>query len=575
MFFFRRRKIREIAPEDIFLDSSNLPGHNEKQFEGRVERPVSNFAILCVGACFAFIAFVFGAQAFNLQILKGDVYADTSRKNRLDRSVIFATRGVIVDRNGIELAWNEAQTLAQSAAAGTAAAVATSSKFALRRYSDMPGLAHILGFVRYPKSDATGAWWREEYTGISGAELAFDDILQGKNGSTMIESDAVGKVERTNIVSPPRNGGEIALSIDAEIQSQLHKALSSHAARNKFQGGAGVIMDVRTGEILAIVSFPEYDIEAFADGKSDVIREAHTDSRTPLLNRAVSGLYTPGSIIKPIFAIAALSEGIISSDKKILSTGAITIPNPYDPSKPSVYRDWTVHGWVDMREAIAVSSDEYFYTIGGGHGGQRGLGIRKLDEYARIFGLGAPTGIPLLGEASGIIPTPEWKESVFGKDDPWRLGNTYHTAIGQYGFQITPLQAVRYTATIANGGNLLTPQLLASSTPQAVKLDVPDEYLKVVRDGMRMAVTSNRRDATVKALNLRSIQIAGKTGTAQTGARNQSMNSWSVGFWPADDPKYAYAAVLEKAPAGTLSGASPALVPFFQWLAVNKPQYVK
>src|SRR3989344_3146328 len=141
-----------------------------------------------------------------------------------------------------------------------------------------------------------------------------------------------------------------------------------------------------------------------------------------------------------------------------------------------------------MREAIAVSSDEYFYTIGGGYESQKGLGIAKLDEYARIFGLGTPSGIALLGEASGVIPTPEWKEAVFGPDDPWRIGNTYHTAIGQFGFQLTPLQAVRFTAAIANGGKLLVPQVVASSSPVYKNVRVSDIHLSVVRDGMRLAV---------------------------------------------------------------------------------------
>ncbi|MCR4281272.1 MAG: penicillin-binding transpeptidase domain-containing protein, partial [Candidatus Kaiserbacteria bacterium] len=298
------------------------------------------------------------------------------------------------------------------------------------------------------------------------------------------------------------------------------------------------------------------------------------DPRTPMLNRAVAGAYTPGSIVKPIFASAALNEGIISPDKQILSTGAISIPNPYDKSNPSIFRDWAVHGLVDMRMALAVSSDEYFYTIGGGYGEQQGLGINRLDEYARRFGLGTSTGIAILGEVSGVIPTPEWKAKIFGPDDPWRIGNTYHTAIGQYGFQLTPLQAVRFVSAIANGGRLMKPQLIASSTPEYSDVGIPDSYLQIVREGMRLAVTSGRKDATVKYLNISGIRMAGKTGTAQLGARNESMNAWFIGFWPAENPRFAVATVLENAPAGTLSGAGPAMLPFFQWLIANKPEYV-
>lgn len=558
MWRSRRRKIREIAPDEIFLDSSNLPRHNEKQFEGRVERPVAGKALAGVGVIFALILVVFSARAYYLQIAHGADYAEISRNNRLDRTIVFAARGLIYDVTDRELAWN----------------TASSTGYSLRRYSRLPGLAHLLGFVRYPKADANGKWWREDYAGISGAELAFDQVLRGKNGSMMLETDALGNVERELIIAPPQNGSDIRLTVDAEVQSELYSALKKHAADKGFQGGASVIMDVGTGDILALVSFPEYDNQGFTDGKTGAIKEAFSDKRTPLLNRAVAGLYTPGSIVKPIFAAAALNEGIISPEKKILSTGAITLPNPYDPEKPSVFRDWAVHGLVDMREALAVSSDEYFYTIGGGFGSQPGLGINRLDEYARKFGIGTTTGIALLGEAAGVIPTPAWKKELFGPDDPWRIGDTYHTAIGQYGFQLTPIQAVRFIGAVANGGKLMKPQVVASSTPEHISAGVPDHYLQVVREGMRLAVTSARKDATVKALNIGGINIAAKTGTAEIGMRNESMNSWSVGFWPAEDPRFAYATVLEKAPAGTLSGAAPAMLPFFQWLIANKPEYV-
>ena len=332
-------------------------------------------------------------------------------------------------------------------------------------------------------------------------------------------------------------------------------------------------MDVETGEVIALTSFPEYDHIAFTDGDTKVVTAASTDKHTPLLNRAVAGLYAPGSIVKPIFAVAALNEKIISPEKQINSVGQISIPNAYDPSKPTIFRDWTVHGWVDMRTAIAVSSDEYFYTIGGGYGGQKGLGIDLIDKYAKIFGLAATTGIRIWGEQDGNIPTPEWKQRNF-PDDPWRIGNTYHTSIGQYGFQVTPIQAVRLTAAIANGGKLLTPQILASSTPEYTQIDIPDEYLQIAREGMRMAVTSPRDDATVKSLWLAGIDISAKTGTAQIGNRNQWMNSWSIGYWPSSKPKYAYAVVLEQAPAGTMSGASPAMQPFFRWLIETHPEYV-
>jgi penicillin-binding protein 2 len=233
-----------------------------------------------------------------------------------------------------------------------------------------------------------------------------------------------------------------------------------------------------------------------------------------------------------------------------------------------------VHGWIDMRTAIAVSSDEYFYTIGGGYGGQAGLGIAKIDEYSQRFGLGTTTGIDLQGEKAGVIPSPAWKAIAFPNDPEWQLGDTYHSAIGQYGFLITPIQAVRYAAAIANGGKLFVPHLIASTTPSFTTVGIPDADLEVVREGMRLAVTSTRSDATVPQLNIPGIDIAAKTGTAQIGTHNQYVNSWSIGFWPATDPKYAYAVVLEQGPSTETAGVAVGMAPFFQWLIANHPEYV-
>ena len=564
---FRTRRTHEIAPEDIFIDSSNLPEHNTRQFEGRVEHPVSRRAIFGVGMVFIVIAFVFSFRAFNLQIAHGASYEDISVNNTLEKNLVFADRGIIYDRNGTELAWN---TPAPDAASSTA----TTTSYALRQYTSLPGFSLLLGFVTYPKADSSGAWWREDYAGVSGIELTYNSLLEGTNGSSMVQRTAHGKVEQTNIVSPPVNGQNMTLALDANLQAELYKVLTSGASVDGFQGGAGVIMDIRTGEIISITSFPQYDDNAFQTGNASAIAAAANSPYSPLLDRAVSGLYAPGSIVKTIFAAGALDEGIISPQKEIVSTGAITIPNPYDPSNPSVFHDWTVHGPIDMETAIAVSSDEYFYTIGGGYGGQQGLGVSGLDKYAAEFGLGSTTGIALAGEASGVVPSPAWKASVFDGQS-WLLGDTYHTAIGQFGFQITPIQAVRFVAAIANGGKLMTPQLLASSTPEFTQIPISDSDLAIVRAGMRLAVTSDRKDAIDNILNIPGIELAVKTGTAQIGTHNQWVNSWVIGYWPASDPKYAFAIVLEKGPSTETHNAEASMIPFFQWLVANHPEYAQ
>jgi penicillin-binding protein 2 len=532
---------------------------------------------MTVGVIFLLFVTGFSTRAFNLQIARGANLADVSRNNTLDRSVLFASRGVLYDRTGTELAWNVASVVGTSSpltlGASTTKKIVPPS-YALRKYTDLSGFSHLLGFVRYPKTDAGGAWWQEVYTGVSGVEQEQDARLSGTNGSALTETNAHGHVQQSNMVSPAIDGTNVTLSIDASVQHELYKALVEHAKSQGFKGGAGIIMDVHTGELLALTSFPEYDTQAFTDGDAKVIAETSNDPTKPFLNRAIAGLYAPGSIVKPIFAAAALHEHLISPEKEILSTGAITIPNPYDEKKPSVFHDWTVHGLIDMRTAIAVSSDEYFYTIGGGYRDQKGLGIVRIEDYARRFGLGTTTGIAFTGERRGVIPSPEWKAQVFPADRDWRLGDTYHTAIGQYGFQITPIQAAVFATAIANGGSLLTPQIIASSTSQARSIDISDADLQVVREGMRLAVTTTRKDGTVGVLNIPGIELAAKTGTAQIGSRNQWVNSWTIGFWPASHPRYAFAVVLEAAPSSETAGIAHGLKTFFEWLVTNKAEYL-
>ena len=332
-------------------------------------------------------------------------------------------------------------------------------------------------------------------------------------------------------------------------------------------------MDVRTGEILALVSYPEYDENLLTEGsRQPAINALIQSSSKPFLNRAIAGLYTPGSIVKPIVATAALNEEIISPAKKILSTGQISVPNPYDRSKPTIFKDWKAHGWTDMKEALAVSSDTYFYFIGGGFGDQKGLGITLLDEYFRIFGLTEKTGIELLGELEGVIPTPEWKAKHFD-GDIWRLGDTYITAIGQYGTEITPLNAARFTAAIANGGKILKPSIILGGVESPVErsINFRDEDWKIVREGMRAGVSGP--GGTSAGLNVPYVKVAAKTGTAEVGSNKKYVNSWSIGFFPYDEPKYAWAVVMERGPASNTIGATSVTRQLFDWIAVYNPKY--
>lgn len=562
MFAYKRPRRRqvEIAPDEILLDSHNLPNFDTDQFEGRIERPIGRGAIIVFASSLVVLALILLVKTFSLQVIAGSEYREQAESNRLAQSIIFPERGVIYDRTGTLLAWNERFDV------GTSSEEAP--EFASRAYATTTSIGHVLGYVSYPKKDTAGFYYQDEIVGVAGVEKLYDTVLAGTPGMTILEEDARGEILSSSLMNEPEPGQAVTLTIDAAVQGALGRLMKELAADVGFDGGSSVILDVRTGEILALVSIPDFDPNAVSRGDADALAAYANNPDKPFLNRAISGRYTPGSIIKPFVAFGALAENIISPSKEIFSDGALRIPNPYNPDKPTIMKDWKAHGWTDMREAIAVSSDVYFYTVGGGFGDQKGLGIDKIDEYVRLFAIADPTGVDLEGEVDGTIPTIAWKKELF-PDDPWRVGDTYNTAIGQYGFQVTPIQMARATAALANDGLLVTPHLVAGSQVPTKRIPVDDEDLTIIREGMRLAVT----DGTAKALLMSHVAMAGKTGTAELGVSKQNVNSWIIGFWPYENPQYAFATVMEHGPVTNLVGSASVMRRLFDWMIVHTPQY--
>lgn len=571
MFSHRSKRVvhrtKDIAPDEIFLDAHNSPRFNRDQFEGRLERPIRTSTIWFFGIGTLVLLLLLTGRVFSLTVLDGDAYREQSENNRLDNTILFAERGIIYDRNSVPLAWNEIFTDVSST---TTATSTEAQEFARRAYIEETGTAHVLGYVSYPKKDSAGNYFQTETEGASGIEKMYDDILKGDPGRTIVERDALGEVISTSVIDQPEAGTPLYLSIDSRVQHELYERMKSLATDVGFHGGASAIIDVRTGQILALVSFPEYDSNVMTDGENtDLIASYQLDETKPFVNRAIGGLYTPGSIMKPFFAVGALEEKIIDPMKTIFSDGALRVPNPYNPDQPTIFKDWKAHGAVDMRQALAVSSNVYFMTIGGGFGDQKGLGIARLEEYARKFEIGEMTGIDLAGEVEGVIPSEKWKAKVF-PDDPWRLGDTYNTSIGQYGFQATPLQMARAAALLANDGLLVTPRLqMDSKSAPSDRIDISTDSMQIVREGMRRSVT----DGIAKALNVSYVNIAGKTGTAELGATKANVNSWIMGFWPYENPHYAFATVMEQGPATNLVGSAFVMRGLFDWMHINAPEY--
>jgi len=546
----------EIAPDEIFLDSHNLPNFDVHQFEGRIEKPISKNIILILGFFFLFVGVVFVGRIGVLQITRGEAFTLQSENNRLQHTPIFSERGIIYDRNGVELAWN---------APGE-------DIFPKRSYINKSGLSHILGFIGYPARDSKGNYYQTNFIGKDGLEYFYDKELNGENGLKIIETDAFMEVHSESIIKPPRDGENLVLSIDAQVQNKLYEFMKALARDKGFSGGAGVIIDVETGGMLALASFPEYSSSILSEGEDrSAIRRFQTDTRKPFLNRAVSGLYTPGSTVKPFIALAALNEKVITPEKKILSTGSISIQNPYYPDLKSVFTDWKAHGWVNIKDALAVSSNVYFYEVGGGFKDQKGLGIANIEKYVKMFGLGELTSIDLPGEVKGVIPNPAWKAKNFN-GEPWRLGDTYHTAIGQYGFSVTPLQLVRGIAAIANGGKLIVPHIVKGASGEYTTINsINKNNFEIVTSGMRQAVTNG----TAKGLNISQVQIAAKTGTAEVGISKKRVNSWIVGFFPYEKPRFAFTIVMEKGPRENTIGGLYVMRQLLEWMTVNTPEYLE
>jgi penicillin-binding protein 2 len=578
---------REIDPDEIFIDSETSSKFDADQFEGRLERPISKPMLIAVGIIFGLIILVFLGRLSILQIKDVSHYASLSENNSLKSTPIFAARGVIYDRNNVELAWNAPAAIATAsttavngADASTTLSTSTPQNYGdgdedvpTREYADIPGIAHTVGYVQYPSKDSSGFYYQEDFTGIDGVEKYFDSQLQGTNGLRLIEVDAHNKIQSENTIQPPKEGDSVTLSIDSRVQSELYTSIEAVAKKIGYTGGAGIIMDVHTGEVIAETSYPEYDPEVMSSKDDSALIQSYlSNPDRPFLNRVSTGLYTPGSIVKPYMALAALNENIIAPTTIIQGVAYISIKDPYDPTKFSIFKDWQAQGPEDMYKAIQESSDVYFYEVGGGYQNQKGLGITNIDKYMAMFGFGSalPAGSFFSGP-NGTVPSPAWKAANFDGEQ-WYLGDTYHSSIGQYGWQVTPAQVVRAVASLANGGTLINPTIIKGGQGTVfARVDLPQADFDVVRQGMRMGAQIGVADA----LNVPYTQIAAKSGTAELGATRQNVNSWITGFWPYGNPKYAFAVTMENGTVHETAGATAAMLQTLNWMDANTPEYFK
>lgn len=410
--------------------------------------------------------------------------------------------------------------------------------------------------------------------GLSGVEEIYQNLLKGQDEHIFYQVDASGgqikELKREDALA----GKNLYLSIDSALQLKAFDILQAAVKKYQATGAVFVAQDPSSGRILSLVSLPSYNNNAFV--KSNLAKEAQqllVDPKKPLFNRAISGLYPPGSIIKPIIGVSALEENIINKNTKIDDLPQVIQIGPYR------FPDWTVawgrgaHGLLDIKGAIAQSCDIFFYKIGGGFEKIKGLGVDRIKKILVTFGLGKKTGIDLPGEVKGLVPDPTWKKEA--KNEDWYLGDTYHLSIGQGDLLTTPLQIVNYVSALANGGKLFKPQLAVKVTdengkviqefkPEILRSNmVTEDNLQTVRDGMREAVS----DGIIYPLRLNKVKVAAKTGTAEFGVPNaqgiSETHAWTTGFAPFDNPKISFVVLLEA--GGASSNAAEVANDILNW----------
>ena len=434
-------------------------------------------------------------------------------------------------------------------------------------------LSHVLGYTGKISPEELKKYGEEylpiDYVGKVGVEYFWENQLRGQDGKKQVEVDALGKVKKIIGEEEGTDGNNLVLALDMNMQKKMEEVITSRLKGTKMSKAVAIILDPRNGEVLTMVNFPAYNNNVFARGitKDEYgVLLNHPDK--PLFNRAVSGEFPSGSVIKPVIAAAALEEGVINENTTFTSSGGLRIGEWFFP-------DWKGggHGVTNVRKAIAESVNTFFYYIGGGFEDFVGLGVDRIAKYGKIFGLASQTGIDLSGEEDGFLPSKEWKEET--KNERWYIGDTYHLAIGQGDLIVTPLQVSVYTSAFANGGKIFRPHLIrqvlsfddklvgnVSEGPVrdlvAAKM-VSEKNIQIVREGMRQTVTSG----SARSLGSVPVEVAGKTGTAQWSTK-KAPHAWFTGFAPYDNPELAITILVEEGEGGDLT-AVPIAREFLEW----------
>ena len=442
----------------------------------------------------------------------------------------------------------------------------------VREYTQGSLAAHVIGYASKISSEEyeqrKDTYSQNDIIGKTGIESVFEEYLKGKNGTKQIDMAVDGTITAEYTAEEAVEGADVVLTIDAELQRVTEQVLAENLQKIK-SGGFGtvydatasscVVMDVRTGDVLAMANVPTYNPQDFVGGISTENWNKYiNDPAKPLVNKAIQNSYSPGSIFKMVTAVAGLETGAITTSTTIRDTGVYT-KYPDSPKNCWYYTDYHVgHGWLNVSQAIEKSCNYFFYEVGDR------IGIDVLDQYARYFGLGRKTGVELLGETEGVLASRESKAELHPGDTNWNPGDTLNAAIGQGDNEFSPLQMSEYISMLANGGkkidvsvvktirnadgsevskdeiNKFVSEKLGLEEDTVGDLNIKPENLKAVLEGMRSVAEDGTASSVFRNFE---IPVGGKTGSAE--APGNKVNAWFAGFAPFDNPEIAVIVMVE------------------------------
>ncbi len=541
-------------------------------------------------------------RLFYLQIFQGSYYRSLADQNRIKTITIHAPRGIIFDRNNIPLVFNvpgyrmvlknETRIISNDEAiALLAKGVNNLEVDSLRQYPYKDAMVHVLGYIGSISKEELDKKKYFQYSageliGKIGIEAEYESLLKGIDGKKLVEVDSIGREIRELGKTDATEGRNITLTLDSKLQKAVFDAGAD------IKKGA-IIASTTNGEILALFSKPSFDPNMFTMGKN-YSNDAHSPYKNvsevlgdnvgqPLLNRAIAGVYPPGSTFKLVVAAAGLETKKINKDFTVEDTGILRIGD-FSFSNWYFTQYGGKDGSVNVVKAINRSNDIFFYKLA------EKIGVEKISDYAFKFGLGETLGIDLIGEAKGLVPTSSWKEKVIG--EKWYLGDTYHFGIGQGYLLTTPLQVNVWTQVIANGGILYQPHIMKNSKFEIRNSKfLSDGTLKLIRQGMiescqpggvawplfdfKIKNSKLKIDgrnflevSDSKSKDMREISIACKTGTAQHGGEETLPHAWITLFAPAYDPEIVLTVLSEESGEGSNIAAPIAKKILEEWFSM-------